>query len=517
MNKKGIRLLVIGLLCLPLFLGCGVTDKKGQEVTKTVEAPINKKLSMRGTWQVTEIVEPSKEMRLKSAFSEGESLVISPEILAIGQLYTLSPSYSAKHVDLASYLASRYPVNTTVKNFSEKEIDVLMVRDNDAVNLDIMRLDETHICFSYESRMYYLERRTQDVDQAVLAHYKKLAEKSPKNIFEQKDQFDLMTIVGIKQKHFDENEQPYYTYSTYMIQDNQEYTHPRIFMMDQLFVANKEGRASLLSYEIQRYTEEHGVEEAEFTYKPFSAMSGERQDRLSDAVGRSITYINSGFVAFDKLIKISPEIKDFYKYELHNLNSLSSDMPFQVSDLSKTAEEASFREKILEQLAYYDPTGEIDPAKVKVEYDNLGIVRTSNDWRYVTSQLWTTSTTSYPSRIFVDLVTKVPVIDSGTLGIPWTRVTNKQPLAKTAFTSTNTERLLIQTEDELQYYKLFGDTINQSPEFSIQLPKHSEVIMIDFFYDTSAAHLGSIFLSGTLKQPQVLFSDRLSRGSDQER
>lgn len=517
MRKLGLRLIAFCLVSLLALSGCRVIGGKDQDVIKTIEAPINKRLPLRGTWRVTEIAETSKDARSKTAFSKGSELYLTSDLLGIGSFFTVNPTYSAKHVDLADYLVSRYPAGITISRYTDKEIDVLMVRDNDAVNLDIMRLDETHICFVHESRVYYLERISQDVAKDVIESYTDMAAKAPNNAFAQKDKVDLTTFVAIKQKRIDENEHPYYSYSTYMIQDNQEYTHPRIFMMDQIFLPNQEGQAFQLSYEIKRHSDDHGVEEAKFTYKPFSSIDLIGQDMLTDTANRSITYINSSFVSFDKPVYVSPEVTDFYKYELHNLNSLGSNAPFKISDLSKSTEENSFKEKILEQLTYIDPSGEIDPSKIQIDYENLGVVRTSSDWRYVTSQLWTTSTKTYPSRIFIDLVTKVPVIDFAALGIPWTRVTNKQPLAKTAFTSTNKERLLIQTEDELQYYKLFGDTVKQSPEFSIQLPKHSEVIMIDCFYDTNAAHLASLFLSGTLRQPQVLFSNRMGQMVDTDK
>ena len=503
MKKK---ILIVLLLFLLILTSCKQKFlSQGELVDEYIQPPKISELPLKGTWKLVDIVEMGNQTALP-AFSKDEKLYVSEDLVAIGDFYTVKPNFSSKFVNTKKYLDTRFKDKIELKDFHDDNIELLIVRDNDNFNCDLLHLAEDRIAFFYESRFYYLEKYSDLVSSKIKENYQKKATKLTISQSKDPENLVLTSIIGLKVSQETHDGYPYFNYYSYIIQEDYRKKMANVLKLKDLLLFDEELEPSKLTYRISKTSPSLGVVDAVFQYGPLDENNNEKKEIFYDSYHRSITFIHGNLISFDRYSSPLSRDDDLKQYELYSLDQLASSKPYTVEKFAGKEEAKAFRAQILDELSYIDPDGRINREEVEIIDTNLGIVRQNNVWGFVTTKSWTMVDTVYPLRIPINLVPLLPITDQDSLQIPWSKVTTKIPLAKTAFTSPHGERLMVFTDDEIQYYKLFHEKINSKLDFSIQLPEKSEVIMVEHYYGAKADSVNKWIEKEDFLQPQVLYN-----------
>ena len=503
------------LLFVFFLVGCQQPTTVEENVNHTIIAPRNTELGVEGKWELVDVKQLNENPNKLPPFFKGDFLYISKDLVAINQIFTVDPKFSSKHVNLNTYLESRYNKAPIIEGYDDENINVMMVRDKDVFSIDLMLLAEDRLCFSYESRMYYFEKREDELTADIMQEYVELAQINMTNPAIISDDLNICSLVGLKVEKIDEDGYRYYDYMTYLINEVWSYSRPRIYLTQEIVFGDDESKLWMVNYNVLEKNEDVGVASAEFVYSQVGETSEANQIRMEDYYQRSISFVNNSLISFEKkyLQPHNPDQEDVYanmgsKYEIYSLDSIASEIPLTVSQLGGEEELKSFKDQVINQLNCVDPDGLIDPADVTIDYSNIGIVRNKSGWGFITSKDWLVGEDVYPTKFSVDLVPMIPIFQNNTLQIPWSRIFNKNNAAEEAFTTKNKERIIIKTDDEIQYYRLIGDQIAGQPELSIQIPKNASIVMFRQYDDSSADGLLKEFVKLPLYQPQVIYPTR---------
>lgn len=489
-----------------LLTGCrGDRLISGEAMIDSIEIPDNALLPIEGSWIVRERRENANNRQTLPSFGVDDALYVSRDVVGIRDFFTVKPSLSSKYVNLKNYLETRYQDLKELPGYEEENVLVLMVRDNDNFTLDIMKLEENRIAIFYESCLYILEKTSDVVAQETVADFR--AKASSLAIKQRKDpeNLNLSTLIGIKRENVTENGDIYYSYYTYLISDDYRFDTPRVFEVSDLLFFNDEMTPFRMRYQVEEMVENLGPVRGTFTYESLVNPTPNSQSVLEDTYQRSITFLHNNIVAFDLAYPAQNPLQIRNEFEIFGVDSMERG-PYSVDTLAGEESRVVVKDRIFEQLDLLDPEGSVDRSEEEVNYSNIGIIRQNASWGYTTGKTWTIGGTTYPVRIPIDLATPVPIIPNDTLKVPWSRVTTKLPLARTAFSSTNGERLLVFTDDEIQYFKTYGKRIGGDAQLSIQLPANCSVVMVEHYYDAAAEKVNTVLTDQSMLLPQVIYT-----------
>lgn len=510
--KKRIIFVIAFLLMLT---SCQPISRTEPNVNDTVQLPRNQTLEVQGTWALTEIEELGENLTTLSQFEVGDELYITRNLVAINAYFSNSPTFSSKYVSLQSYLDYRYTTPPSLNGFDEEYIEIMMVRDRDALSLDLLSLEEDVLCFTFESRAFYFERVDEQVSSEVIEEYQQLAQNNRINPAVIIDDLNMSVLIGIRTRRLDENGFPYYKYTSYLISDIWSNSRPLTYSTQEIISGDEEGTLTRIDYNIIERDPEIGVTSGEFVVSTVSGNQAGSQVILQDFYHRMINYVYNNVISFTKTSlpqvalngnsRANPRVNEF---EIYTYDRLQQEQPLTVEQIGGPEEAISFREQVLNQLNIVDPEGTINASDVQIDYTNIGIRRNNSGWGFVSSKDWVVGDNVYPTVFGIDLVPLLPMVQINTLQIPWSRVMNKTFNAESAFTTEGQERIIIKTDDEIQYYQLIRDQISASPELSIQIPSDSEIIMVNEFYDATADLVTREFMKLPLLQPQVIYPNK---------
>ncbi len=506
--RKTVFLVFIILL---VMLGGCTAHQSGDslDVQNTIEKPKNNRPLLEGVWRIEQIQNISETSTLP-AFDKGDALYVSNQLIGIRDFYTIRPTVSAKYVEAARYLESRFQKVPSLMYSTDKHINVVMVREGDSFSMDILSLSATRCCFVYDSRIYYAVRESDAVDSATIAEYNERARTTLQGKASEGIENEAAFLIGIREQVQDDYGAWYYTYRTYFVRERADSALLHTYSIENLLVPRADSLFSMVEYETKKTDEFYGVVEGEYREYPVSQGADDSNNILSDKNKRGILYVTDGAISFEKIENIySDQIGR--KYEIYPLDSLGGN-PYTVDQIAGEDGKEAFTEMVLNQLHYLDPgtnydTGniDIDEANIGIDYTNIGIDRQNTSWSFFTRLEVTREDEVYSSKFPVDIISKVELIRGESLSIPWTQVSYKSSQAVSAFSAARANRVFIKNDDELQYYAIKQGRITDSPILSIQLSENSKVVLFESAYGDNARLWEEEILRHPLKQVQVLY------------
>lgn len=505
-NKIRFKAMAITLLFCLILTACGTGSGDLNTVTvDTIESPENKELLMEGVWKVSEIVNTSEKEEAKETFKKNDLFCLSPKLVAINDYITIKPNFSAKYVRLTDYLKSRL-VNKPDKEIKQEEATVLMIRDTDVFSLDLVKLSDDEAFFIYDAALYFLKKEKDEVPKDLVERYLKFASvketKQPGSTNINK----RVSLVGIRETVEGNNGSPIDAYSTYLIYDDPKSEKPIISKASGLFTLDSENQAHILAYEPSRINPETELMQGKFIYYAASDPERKKAETLMDQNARQVTYIGNNIVSFSKITP-SDRKEAPRKYELRRLDDFANPLSLSVTDIAPLKEVQAFKEQIQTQKSFTDPQGLIKDKDTETDLSNIGVIRETVNWSFVTSRLWKVAERYVPSLININLTTDLPVFDTPKNPVSWSKVTNRYFGAKTASISPERDRILIKTEDELLYFHLSQGSMNPESAVAIQLGGDSAVVSLAYYDGDSASLIRDQFLHQRLSQPQIIYNN----------
>ncbi|MDD7592925.1 MAG: hypothetical protein PUJ57_01580 [Peptoniphilaceae bacterium] len=501
--KKRMLFLVAMLL---LLVGCGSKEASTPlDSAALMRSPVLSQLPLQGVWEIDAIRQDASNVS-NAKYAVKDKLYIDPAFVAINDQVTIAPTFTSKSVNMKDYADLRH-ISQDTGIAPEEDVQVHMIRDNDLFSMDLIFLGDDRIAFSDESRLYLLTRVNEIVPENTKNSYLELAHQSKSDVTTPRHQSHISTVIGVRTPTRSSSGYPYSTYQTYLIEDEPEQARPFVYMIDQLFLLDDDNNTRLLSYEPLEGDPNNQIMNGRYTYSAPYDETQESASVLNDALGREITFAQGNYVSFVRPSSYPPNADDMPQYEIMRLDALEREKALSVDDLGGEKEREAFHAQIHNQLEMIDPEGTVDAKKYPVDDQNIGIVRRNSTWSFVTTMNWAAGNNTFPSRIYVDLVTKIPAFQVPKEQIGWTRITNKVPLAVAAGISPSGERVFIQSEDELLYYNATKDAIEETARLSIQLGKGAQIVNLQYFYDDQAGDIRAKFVNLPQAHPEVIYYD----------
>lgn len=500
------RILLLWTLLL-VFTGCHMDAPSTRiDAASLLRAPLLEQLPLQGVWEIDEIRQDEAADDTEAKYAVRDKLYIDPTFVAIADQVSDDPTFTSKSVNMKDYADLRLIRQDTGLS-AEDDVQVFMIRDNEVFSMDLMKLNEEQIAFADEDRLYVLSRRNEVVPENTRKSYLELARQSKNDGENNHDRSHIAAMVGVRTPTRSTNGYPYSTYQTYFIADDPDQKRPVVYMTQQLCLLDDENNVRLLAYEPLDGDPNNQIMTGRYTYQSPKDDEGTTAHVLEDVLGREITFARGNYVSFVRPGLYPPKADIMPRYEMMRLDNLEREDALSVTDLGGEEERAAFLVQIQNQLEMIDPNGDVDADRFPVDEENIGIVRRNASWSFVTTMNWADGANTYPTRIYLDLVTKIQAFQVPTEQIGWTRITNKVPLAVAASIAPTGERVLIQSEDELLYYDATKEAIDETASLSIQLSKEAQIVSLQYFHDEQADEMLSTFIRLEQDHPQVIYSD----------
>ena len=497
--------ILVLLFCL-FLTACSSGSGDSNTVTlDTIEAPKNKDLPSIGLWRISEIVPTDAQNGGKLAFKEGDAFCLTPQLVAIKDYITNKPTFSAKFVRLDDYLTSRL-INQSAKDLKAEEATILMIRDSDVFSLDLVELSDGRVFFIYDSTLYFLTKESNQVPQKMVENYLKFSAvkevKQPglatKNL--------RMSLVGLRETVETDDGEPVDSYSTYMIFDDPKSEKPIISKTTGLFTVDSENQAYILAYEPSRINPQTNLRQGKFIYYSASDPDRKKAEVLMDQNARQVTYMGNNMVSFSRK---NPAAKKEAprRYELRRLDDLVVPLSLSVKDIAPLSEVQAFKEQIQTQKSFTDPQGLIKDNDEETDLYNIGVIRETVNWSFVTSKFWKVGERYVSALIPINLTTDLPIFETSKNPVSWSKVTTRFTGVQTASSPPDQDLILVKTEDELHYFHISQGSLDPKSAVSIQLKSDSSVVSIAHYSGDTAYLIRDQFLHQRLSQPQIIYNN----------
>lgn len=504
---KHIRFILLFIFTVLFIQGCG-SDLSGKNDTfQPIDPPKNEKSFIHGTWEISDIEDVGEQLASLPSFQKGDKLYVSSEMVAIENNYTTKPMLSGKYVLLKDYLDFKYGDSFKIKGYDDENITVFMIQDKDLFSLDLLKLSESKICFFHESRLYYLEKIDSKVAREVINEYMIKATNQEISRQQNSNDVNMSVLIGVRTDLKDNINIPLSTYSTYLITDMKDYYRPRVFSASNIYVAGDDNNLLKIVYEVNYEKDDNKKIDASFSYYESKNDEGKWSKTpvvLQDTENRKITFVDGNTISFSKNLLVKNGIASTSSYEIYVLNNIDAS-PLKVSEISGEDGLTEFKNQILNDLKRLDTQETVKPQSVIFDENNIGITRKNLKWVFETTKDWNIGDNTFNREIDIDLIPNFTILQKELSDITWTQILNVVPNANSAFISSDSRRILVETDDEIQYFKIDNGRIDNSPMLSIQIPKDSTIVSTFFFYDTKAELINNNFYAEPLIQSQVIY------------
>lgn len=499
---KGSALLLF--FCLFLTACASESGDLNTVTVDTIEAPKNKTIPLTGLWRISEIVPVNEQDGGKTTFKEDDVFCLSSQVVAISDYITTKPTFSAKYVRLDDYLKSRL-INKSAKEFKSEDATVLMIRDTDVFSLDLVSLADDRVFFIYDSSIYFLKKESDQVPLDLVERYLKFSAIKEVKQPGSTNKNQRLSLVGVRESVETDEGTSVDSYSTYLIFDDPKSDKPIISKTAGLFTVDSENQAYILAYEPSRINPQTELRQGKFIYYSASDPQRKKAAVLMDQNARQVTYLGNNMVSFSRK---NPAAKKEAprKYELRRLDELAVPLSLSVKDIASLKEVQAFKEQIQTQKSFTDPQGLIKDNNEETDLYNIGVIRETVNWSFVTSKYWKVGERYVPSLIPINLTTDIPVFDTPKNPVSWSKVTTRFTGAQTASSPPERDRMLVKTEDELHYFHLIQGSMDSDSAVSIQLKSESSVVSISHYSGDTATIIRDQFLHQRLSQPQIIYT-----------
>lgn len=502
--KRMVKILVL-ILSFVFFLSSCVSRKreKSLDINSYIQPPKTASQALAGVWKLTQVKDLKEGQTDLPRFQIGDQLYIDSRLVAIGDYATLHPNFSSKYVSLSAYLSSHLLAPGKLPSNQEK-VSIYMVRDKDLFSVDLIAEDRDHIMFIYETRLYSLERESDQVPDEMIKRYQDFAKTEDQEEVVEKKEKPTSTLIGVREQRMGEDGYPINDYSTYLLYEDPRNTRVYVYKLNRLFFPGPDNGYKILDYVPKEIDAETGIREGQFIYYDAEDFEKKRTIVMKDKEAREITFLSPEFISF-RMTVFTADREVPKKFEIQRMSQINEKKALNIQELVKESPEQSVQSQVQERLNILDPQGKFDPRSAPEDLTNIGIVRQATEWTFITSRYWKSGDQYLPAYIPLSLVSKVEFFNNSKEPYSWSRIKNKYSQAETAGQSPNGDRLIIKTDNEIHYTKLTGEEIAEKAYLSIQLKPGSDIIMMAYFYDEKAQQLEKAFLRQSLAQPQVIY------------
>lgn len=477
--------LICSLLLIILLLTACVGT--ANDLSMQIVPPKVTDISIGGTWEVVDVLN-------QSSFTEedqqwlGKPILFSSQYGVIADYFIKDISYQVKRVNADEYLLYHYKAFPEGYHFSEEEIEVITIMDQDVLFAEILREHGENLILKINNDSFILKMVSQEVDEELLK--KRQQENSLTELVENSPQSTLLrtgVFIGLRQD-IEENqgEIESHLYRTLWIASENKDLYS-FLETENIFFPRRKG---FWKMEINRVLDGNRIEDLLVSNNILSKEASYSLDNVThqsllqpsklEVIYRKINYISNDYVSIEeKVFQQYKEEKILQREGLHILaiDSLPNIRRINILDLlGSSGLEAieTGRKKILEQnnennLLLQQNLGE-----------NFGLERRFGHWFLKGRVNFHENDQLKTSDYNINLIPPSELVFYDDLSIPWTTVKDRVPAALDLYTSPNKDIALVVTKDEIMVFSIKGRNLQLEPLERIPLKDGEVVIMTEW-------------------------------------
>ena len=462
---------IVSIFLILILTSC--SNGRPEDITELIEKPKQEEPIIKGEWEVCDIKNTTSSEPIEN-IKIGDKLYIDKDIVAMNNEYALPPRFSSKYVDLKDYLQSR---SIAENIFIKDEVAVINASQGQLFSRDFIRLSDKKIFFISDDKVIVLKKLKDTIDRKVYEKYSKksIKERSKSKSGEEIEQ-DVSLLIGVREKIENYTSKPYYNYYTYCVRIDPEKL-PRIEKAENIYFPKKE--------EFWRLRANININNGQ--YDNFQAYPVKKEEKLVSEDMSEYTYENSNMdmkinfvdennISFDySLVSDSLPI---IKYATVKTDELKDNSLMTINEYTGNNKASESFQKIVHEQAKKN-FDNIEEDKINYDYTNFGLVRNQGLW-ILKSTYYTDNDKKLEQKSFViDIGLREDLINKNNQDIKIDQIKSINSQVKDYFELINNKYVLIQTQDEILFYKINNGLIDINPKFSIQLNYPSQIIMFE--------------------------------------
>ncbi|MCI5839974.1 MAG: hypothetical protein SOZ89_01160 [Peptoniphilaceae bacterium] len=480
---RKIKILVFTILIF-IFSSCTFNNNI-DIVTDTIEKPQKGENLLKGTWEV-DALEAINKKDFKIENEIGDKLIITNSVVGINNDYSLNPNFSAKYVNLKTYLKSKGIDKLENNENLDKDVIVLNSSDGQFFSRDFIKLSDEKIMFLKNSVIYYLTKKSSSVSNEDILKYTSENSNSSDRVnvnISEKD--DTTVLIGIRERVENNTISPKYNYYTYMVRLRPK--KEAIFSKTEgIFFPKKDefwklkisssntdlNYDSILAYP---FSLEEDVLNNQKVREKYENVDVNRNIILNYVKGDYVSFQYTDPYSSSKIIKYSilNTSEDFNNAEGLTINEIAQ------KDVSN-----DFRSKVLKEIE--NDHLDYDETQVGEDLSNIGFIRSKGNLILETSYWIRTENSTGQKSFPIDIATNKDFFQSGKKLVNWDQIKNFDSDAKDYIESDNKQYILIQNQDEILIYQLNNGRISEYPSISIATNNSTSIIMCEWAFDEYA-------------------------------
>lgn len=470
------RFLILFFILVFILSSCGTAsyfgDGEGSEIV--ISSP-NVKIPIEGSWKLVDrfsMDSSSKKSDLDEMYSD---LYIADNLVAINEKFTMSPTFSSKYVDKDTYFKSRFITIPDYLNIKDNNIVVLRIDDNNMFSQEIIRVSEDRLYLVQSGIIFIYDRVEDRVSKKILQEYKKIQDNMDENVGLKTEDSPFGLVLGVRKKIGRLNPSDYfnYDYKTFYIGITKEGNRAEITAVENILIPKDSGFWVVRND--RTYDDNLTIDR--ISAMPLALKDKENINYIEDILYRRIDYVGKDFIGLTKANPLTDTMVE--EYEIYNIHNLAKKTPVKISDIAGNDGLLSYKMAMRENLEkiYEDDLGLIE---YKVDEKNIGIKREKGNWKFLSNidiKVNEDDNIRTYHDFTLDIIPTVDVFPESNNTVKWTEIINRVPGALDYIISPDSRYILIQGETEMSMFRIFNNSIESEPMFSIQNAEGYEIVM----------------------------------------
>lgn len=462
---SGVLLLI---LLFTLIVGCSKVDGKD---TQSIKAPINKELSIGGTWKINDINILDEEIENKNIILNqiGNFISISNNKISVFNKEYSNPRFKLKKVD-ENYILS-YELNLKVKDVIKdiSKLNIVSIIDSNSIVGEFLDLGSNSGYLFYSGMLIDLtreDRLPKDIDYS--------SGKIEAETINEDYNSDVGAMITLKTPRVLMDDGNYSTeeYRTIWISFRDQKLQP-IVEKENIIFPRLNG---IWTIENNVYSKDNRHIEY-FTAKPLEGKLDEQSIILNNNqnIYKNINFISNDYISIEKY-EGNNFNNIFTSFQTIPVDNINSNVGISIDEIFSSEAKEKYKRDFNDAVNSLNNKGDVVST---IDYTNFTLKRSDGKWT-LNSKIMTNNLNNDGITFKLSLSPNKKLLNYDTLLIPWKDLKSNFPFISDAYTAPTGRLAFIIFKDKFLIYELQDENIKGSPLAVINLKADEEIIMVEW-------------------------------------
>lgn len=464
LRKSGVLLLI---LLFTLIVGCSKVDGKD---TQSIKAPINKGLSISGTWKINNINILDKEIENKDVIlnQTGNFISISNKKVSIFNKEYSNPGFKLKIVD-ENYILS-YELNLKVKDVIDttSKFNIISIIDSNSIVGEFFDLGNNRGYLFYSGMLIELTREDKLPKDLNYSNGKIEAE-----IINEDYNSDVGAMITLKTPRvlMDDGNYSMEEYRTIWVSIKDQKLQP-IMEKENIIFPRLNGIWTIKN-DVYRNDNKH-IEY--FTAKPLEGKVEEHSTifNANENIYKNINFISNDYISIEKY-EGNNFNNIFTSFQTIPVDNINSNVGVSIDEIFSNEAKEKYKKDFNDAINTLNNKSDIVST---IDYTNFTLRRNDGKWT-INGKIMTSDLEDDETTFKLSLSPNKKLLNYDTLLIPWKDLKSNFPFITDAYTAPTGRLAFITSNDKLLIYELEDKNIKGSPLKVINL-EDEEIIMVEW-------------------------------------